>query len=217
VANTGFKGVCETTAGGDDNQVIAVGWGKPHTACIAVGLDGTLQSSIPAGVDDALIFDGANVIGIETGPNGINDSTFAAGDVPLIPFQRGQQFEPCINTGANGRANTTANNASATGDDVQVLGPGFVSLSPNETDRCDICVNQINNFSDNQAGFLKGVRLTFAHECGHGTHIEHYTFTDPPPANHPKATIMADDPVGLNPLPKKYDDADTVQMRLHSK
>ena len=157
---------------------------------------------------------GASLPGISVGANGVCDTQSRGDDSQLIPF--GAAAAPgtvCIDTGSNGQCDTTAG-----GDDVQLLGPDFVSLTPNETQRCDIYVNQIDAVSSNERGFNQGVNLTVAHECGHGTDMEHYPFThNPKVPGHKHPSIMADSPIGVHPLPDDYDDVDYTQMRLHRK
>ena len=65
---TGPNGICESTAGGDDVQVIPVGKGKPNVICVTKGANNHLDTA-PTG-DDVLNGDSIN-----TGPDGICNTT----------------------------------------------------------------------------------------------------------------------------------------------
>jgi len=95
VIDTGPNGVADTTAAGDDTQVIAVGTAPSNTPCVIVGADGTAQTSTAVGDDHVVLAVG---------------TAQANTDVVLC--------------GPNGIADTTANNVTGTGDDVQVIPVG---------------------------------------------------------------------------------------------
>jgi hypothetical protein len=95
----GANKLVESTASGDDTQLVAVG-----SAC-----------------------SGVNKPVIDTGPNGIPDSTPAGDDVyaPGIVFGTPPSGTPCVIAGADGVAQT----AAPVGDDVQDLAAGLASPS----------------------------------------------------------------------------------------
>jgi len=89
----GGNKVVETTAAGDDTQLIALG-----ATC-----------------------NGVNNPVVDTGPNGIADTTAAGDDTQAIPVGTAPANTPCVITGGNGVADTAA--AQAGSDDVLVLTP----------------------------------------------------------------------------------------------
>jgi hypothetical protein len=105
VGNTvtsGPDGIAQSTAGGNDVQVIPVGQGKPSTDCVGTGVDG-ISSSTASGDDLQRIPAGNGepfAIGITAGPDGAlqatphSDDTVGAG--------------PSITTGGNGILDTYA-------------------------------------------------------------------------------------------------------------
>jgi hypothetical protein len=155
---------------------------------------------------------------ISTGPNGICETEGRRDDNQLVAVGAvAPPNTPCVDTGNDGKSDSQANNLVPGGDDVQLLGPGFVSMTPNETEKIEIYFNQINARIRWERDFVPAVQLTIAHEVGHGTDVEHYEFTHPSPPGHKKPSIMANSPFGLHPTPKGYDDVDIDQMRLHRK
>ncbi|MGE3164437.1 MAG: hypothetical protein AB7O52_06005 [Planctomycetota bacterium] len=140
--DTGANGLCETTAGGDDVQLVPVGQGCPGAVGIDVGADGRSQSP-PMGDDVLLIALGQgapNCLAIGVGPNGVRDTapggddnptpggvftgpngvcqTVAAGDdVQLVALNAGAPFHASVSTGPNGISET------ATGGDDTLLIP----------------------------------------------------------------------------------------------
>jgi hypothetical protein len=91
---TGPNGVCDTTAAGDDVQVIPVGSGAPGTLAIEPGLNVVLDT-VPAG-DDTV--SGSDIL---TGPNGVCDTTAAGDDVQIIPLSQGEPHALAIGPGVN--------------------------------------------------------------------------------------------------------------------
>jgi hypothetical protein len=121
VINTGADGICNTTATPDDIQAAVVGKGSPNQNEIKCGLNKVVDTAA-AGDDTQLVALGApcnnaNVIVVDTGPDGIADTTAAGDDVQLIPFGSAPPNAPCVITGPNGKADT----AAPAGDDVQVI------------------------------------------------------------------------------------------------
>jgi len=108
VVLAGFDGICDTSAGGDDTQNIAVGKGKSQSIAIFAGPDGVLQSQVMG--DDKV--DGKL---IRTGKDGIRQSLVAGDDWEIIPLGQGQPDTACILAGDNGLRDTT--DASLVNDD----------------------------------------------------------------------------------------------------
>ena len=74
---TGVDGICNTTAAGDDVQVIAVGRGIPNIVCVKAGKNKFRDTAAAAG-DDVIVGDN-----IDSGPDGICNTT--ANNVNLVP------------------------------------------------------------------------------------------------------------------------------------
>jgi hypothetical protein len=137
VIDTGANGICETTAMPDDLQVLGVGAAPTYQAEVKCGPN-KVADTTAAGDDTQLVAPGAacnnpNVAVIDTGPDGIADTTAnntpttpPGDDVQLIPVGSAPANRPCVITGANGKADT----APPAGDDVQVLALG--SVLPNQ-------------------------------------------------------------------------------------
>lgn len=105
---TGEDGIADTAVLGDDNQVIPLGQGKPFADAIFPGPDNTLNSTL--GGDDE--FSSFNTI--DTGLNGINETTAAGDDFLFIPLGDGQKYAVIITPGPDGKLDT----ATALGDDM---------------------------------------------------------------------------------------------------
>jgi hypothetical protein len=122
--------IVETTAIGDDRQLIAVGrtCSNANIAVVDTGVDGI--GNTPAAGDDTQ----ATAVGaapsngpcVIAGGNGIADTPdpVASDDVRVLPFDTAAPNVPVILCGADLEASTTANNYDVTGDDVQLLAPG---------------------------------------------------------------------------------------------
>jgi hypothetical protein len=123
VQDTGANGVCETTARRDDVQALAVGMGSPFEIAVECGIDAIANTA--AGSDDRQLIPvgspcpGPNANVVDTGPNGIAESTVVGDDQQLLAPGTGAPNTPCIRTGANGLADT-----DPAGDDVRVLAMG---------------------------------------------------------------------------------------------
>lgn len=145
--NVGPDGICNSTAAGDDTQVLTVGNGKANSICITAGLNGWLQTTASIAGDDTI--SGTNILsgtdGVCNGPaigpgdDGYIDSTRSGDDVASRPTCVGPGTNKyldtanagddeivtdpvngnSINVGANGVCNTTAN--TTTGDDQQLM------------------------------------------------------------------------------------------------
>lgn len=144
---------------------------------------------------------GNPLVSVNAGPNGVCNTTADPKDNQIVaPGQATQPNAPVINTGSDGVPDTLA-----VGDDVQVLGPRYVALSPNETHSCSIFLQTIWIHSGDPDGYKIGVATTIAHEIGHATHVEH----------NPNKTIMYDTAdYEQNWI---FDVIDKAQMRLHLK
>lgn len=145
--------------------------------------------------------DGIEQVCVNAGPNGICNTTATSSDDQIVPAgQTTQPNAPVVDTGSDGVGTTLAG-----GDDVQVLGPGYVAMSPNETHSCSIFLQTIWIHSSDVEGYKIGVSVTIAHEIGHATHVEH----------NPNKTIMYDTVnIESNWV---FDAVDKGQMRLHLK
>lgn len=121
VVDTGTDGLCNTTAAGDDIQLVPVGQGAPDMLAIEPGPDGVLDST--AAIDDITI---GNYI--YTGPNGVCDTLKANDDVQVIAQTKGAPNMPAIDPGADGINDTT----KASGDDTEY---GSVQTTCNEAMR----------------------------------------------------------------------------------
>ncbi len=103
---SGPDGIAQSTAGGNDVQVIPVGQGAPNAVCVNTGPNGISDSSavgddvqrVPVGNGEPF------VIGITAGPNGTLDA-LPWGDDTIVGPPQG----PAITTGPNGIVNTYSN------------------------------------------------------------------------------------------------------------
>jgi hypothetical protein len=99
---SGPDGIAQTTAMGNDVQVIPIGQGQPGTDCVGTGQDGISQTS--ASGDDLQRIPVGNgepfAVGIDPGPDGALQATPAGDDTIL--------GGATITTGANGILNTYA-------------------------------------------------------------------------------------------------------------
>ena len=140
VIDTGANGICETMATPDDINALGVGAAPIYQAEVRCGPN-KVADTTKAGDDTQLVAPGAacnnpNVAVIDTGPDGIADTTAntpppppptpAGDDVQLITVGSAPPNRPCVITGVNGKADT----APPVGDDVQVLALG--SVLPNQ-------------------------------------------------------------------------------------
>ena len=129
--------IAETTAAGDDTQLIAVGAGckNANNPVIDTGPDGVANST--AVNDDTIVIATgvapANTPCVITGGNGTADTAVTGGDDTLVltPIGSAQPNAPVVLCGPNGLSDTTANNVNSLGDDVQVVPVGN-ACSPND-------------------------------------------------------------------------------------
>jgi hypothetical protein len=120
----------ESTAQGDDVQLIAVGGACRNGQAVVVdtGANG-IPETVPVGDDTfapdiALGIPPANTPCVSAGADGIAQTTPPAGDdVQLVPAGFAEPSSDVVRCGPNRIAETSANNVAA-GDDVQVLAPG---------------------------------------------------------------------------------------------
>jgi len=94
------SGLCETTAAGDDVQVIPVDQGAPNVVCIVAGSDGVLDTTVVGG-DDQIVGDT-----VTTGANGICETDGHNDDDQGIDQGDGQEYAVCITAGPNGVLDT---------------------------------------------------------------------------------------------------------------
>ncbi len=109
---TGEDGICDTTAAGDDSQLVAVGFGFPDpnaysfpVRAILPGANGVINTTA-AGDDVASVnpCDGSPYIA--PGPDGICDTIAAGDDLQAIPVGQGGAHLPGILAGGNGAVDT---------------------------------------------------------------------------------------------------------------
>jgi hypothetical protein len=163
VQDTGANGVCETTARRDDVQALEVGQGEPFAVAIECGVD-TIASTA-AGSDDRQLIPvgspcpGPNADVVDTGPNGIAESTVVGDDQQVLVPGTGQPNTPCVRTGANGLADT-----DPAGDDVRVLALGAAEANT-AVIRCG--ANQVaETFANNaRAGGDDVQRIAVSGDC----------------------------------------------------
>jgi hypothetical protein len=124
VIDTGADGICNTTAAVGDIQLAAVGSGSPNRTEIKCGVN-KIVDTIAAGDDVQLIAFGAacknaNNAVIDTGDNGLAETTAAGDDTQSIAVGVFPPNTPCVITGTDGVAQTSA----PAGDDNQLLVAG---------------------------------------------------------------------------------------------
>jgi len=106
--SAGANGICNTTAAGDDVQIIPLNNGAAYAIAILPGANNVINTT-PGGDDTRY---GQT---ITTGPNGVCNTTASGDDVQQIPVNQGQSYAICIGPGANGYLNTTIS-----GDDTNL-------------------------------------------------------------------------------------------------
>jgi len=106
IVDSGSNGVCETTAAGDDTQILPVGQGTPGTNCVTAGLNGTLESL--ASGDDMVV---GNTI--TSGLNGICQSTAVAPRAGYLEEGTGNRINTCTITKNGGIGVHLAGNGNA--------------------------------------------------------------------------------------------------------
>jgi len=136
--NTGDNGICETTAGGDDVQEVAVGFGAPNEVCVEPGVN-TVIDSVAAGDDT---YEAGDIL---AGPNGTCDTEAIGDDIQFhalgttgldptdVVVSCGDdgylQTHPQVDDVVDGAASIRTGNdgicdSTALGDDVQKLNVG---------------------------------------------------------------------------------------------
>jgi hypothetical protein len=95
--DSGDNGICDSTAAGDDVQVIQPGRGLANAVCITAGANATCDT-VAAGGDDVL---GAAPNCVSAGPDGVCNTTATPDDVQDPPVGQGQANQTCINGGSN--------------------------------------------------------------------------------------------------------------------
>lgn len=101
---TGANGVSDTSATGDDAQVIAVGQGEPNQASIHPGFNPEGLESIPGGDDTVVLIPitPTRMAGqVTTGPNGIAETVVDPLDTEIIPFGQGAPHRVGVALGPN--------------------------------------------------------------------------------------------------------------------
>lgn len=233
--HTGPGGKCDTTAVGDDVQVIRVGYGEPDAPYIAPtrGQLTTEPNNVNAGGDD-------EIVGgfITTGPKGLADTSPAGNDAytePIAPGA-GAPNRLCIDPGPDGVLQTAPVGAGQGGDDdygetSSADAENHLNLTPNETLAVYVSDLQIGRLAGliasvpkpKQAGLVSLLtEIVLAHEVGHGVHVAHYS---PEKNELAKASVMAsfvalqgqNFALKYSALPTSYDAVDFGQRRLHLK
>ena len=91
VVNTGPDAICDTAATGDDLQLAAVGAPAPNRPAVACdgGSGNDTVDTAAAGDDVQLVEVGApcdnGAVIVDTGPDGVSDTTASNDDVQLLP------------------------------------------------------------------------------------------------------------------------------------
>jgi len=101
---SGPNGICQTTAMGDDLQIIPKDQGNPFAEIIYAGPNGTLDSNTLGGDDEVL----SNII--NAGPNGVAETLAKGDDFQYLPVGQGEPFTICIKPGLNNYLNTLTTN-----------------------------------------------------------------------------------------------------------
>lgn len=96
IINSGADGIVQTSAGVGDVQVIPVGQGEAYTPCVYPGLDNILNTTVEG---DDEIDDVGNFI--NSGDNGICESSATRDDFQQIPVGQGKPFATAITAGSD--------------------------------------------------------------------------------------------------------------------
>ena len=110
---TGWDGVCETNAAGDDEQAIVITQGEPYTFCVESGPNGILDTAVD--VADSLLSGK-----ISTGSDGICDSTAVGDDIQLIPVGQGQPHGLAVRIVGSWDTVPVGNDVGSAGSDTRV-------------------------------------------------------------------------------------------------
>lgn len=103
---SGPNGICETAAAPGDVQVIPVGNGEPNHIAVGPGNDG-FPDTLPFGDDQSVGDD------VDTGANGVCESTAEGDDTQTIPRGQGAPNKICV-TGGNSVPNSGVEQAALT-------------------------------------------------------------------------------------------------------
>jgi len=99
------------TAGTDDVQALPVGNGEANSTCVSPGAP-PINDSTPAG--DDVLQAGPQIV--DSGSNGVCETTAAGNDSQALPVGQGTPGTPCVTAGGNGTLES-----SASGDDMVVV------------------------------------------------------------------------------------------------
>jgi len=100
-----------TVSGSTDIQALPVGNGAPGSDCVTEGPNTILDTAPAIGSDDVIV-----ATKIQSGPNGVCQSTAAFDDVQALPVGQGTPGSGCVIPGADGSLES-----SASGDDAVVV------------------------------------------------------------------------------------------------
>jgi hypothetical protein len=124
---TGLNGICETTAAGDDVQIIAPGNGMPDQRCVGLG-DNNFRNTNVVDVNDRIVADG-----IGTGPDGICNSVADNTNVLSTDFGTEATIRDYLN-------NVIYNQAVVWWSEVSRLQPVAVNFDLNRDGAFDVSV-----------------------------------------------------------------------------
>lgn len=209
IVTTGLNGICDTTATGDDVQIIPKGNGTPNQTCVAVGTN-NFRDTNNVDVNDTL-----DASGINTGPDGVCNSVADNTNRLSTDFGTEASIQAYLNNVIYNQAvvswdvkkpasvavnfdlnrdgfldtsfwKTAEMNAIISG--VGSTNTAFVVFfvdNPSNVDSLGISFpNQPYSFVFVGAHFVASVNNTIAHELGHAQNIDHTDeFGDPDPEN----------------------------------
>lgn len=114
------SGGLTTAAPAGDTQARAVGRGQAFSTCVSTGADNVLDTAAASG-DDQVI----PALIVNSGPNGICETTADPNDVQALPVGQGTPNTSCVGAGVNGMLET-----APSGDDVATAMPVAINSGP---------------------------------------------------------------------------------------
>ncbi len=113
---TGYNGINQSCVAAGDVQEMGFNKGLPDVSIISPGPDGRFQTYPLA---DEVVYWGDGIYKISTGKDGVANSYIMGDDRLEILFGTGKADHPCVDSGSDGRADTTAQR-----NDTQLYYPG---------------------------------------------------------------------------------------------
>ena len=162
--NTGWNGICETAALGDDDQEIDVGEGEPYATAIYNQGDGWMTTEQGDDVKDGDI--------INTGPDGVCDTTPFGNDDYVwygsvkMGLNRGKPYTICITDGDDPGDDDWLHSNSYYYDDEIEDYDIWMMPKYNGDDKLDLTGAMTATFSINATG-LEKCAITCIHEMKH--------------------------------------------------